>query len=107
MHQLKVFALHLICEKGYGCFVALKAHITILLIVIHVDFLPRSLVLYSSTYENYVVIGDFNVEVGDIAMSDFCNTFNLACLIIEPTCCNNPEKPSCIDLILTNKPHNF
>ena len=40
-------------------------------------------------------------------MSDFCNTFDLASLIKEPTCYNNPEKPSCIDLILKNKPHGF
>ena len=26
---------------------------------------------------------------------------------MEPTCYKNPEKPFCIDLLLTNKPHSF
>ena len=47
----------------------------------HLDSLIRSLALHSSTYENYIVIGDFNVEIDNIAMSDFCNTFDLTSLI--------------------------
>ena len=69
--------------------------------------LARSLVLYSSIYENYIVIGNFNVEVDDTTMSDFCNTFDLVSLIKEPTSDKNPEKPFYIDLILTNKPLSF
>ena len=33
-----------------------------------------------------------------------CDTYDLKCLIKEPTCYKNPENPSCIDLILTNNP---
>ena len=40
-------------------------------------------------------------------MSDFCSLFNFKSLIKDPTCFKNPENPSCIDLILTNKPHSF
>ena len=65
------------------------------------DSLTRSLALCSSTYEKYIVIGNFNVEVDDTAMAHFCNTFDLASLIKRPMCCKNPEKISCIDL--TNK----
>ena len=32
---------------------------------------------------------------------------NLYSLIKQPTCFKNPENPSCIDLILTNKPNSF
>ena len=39
-------------------------------------------------------------------MSSFCNTFDLTSLIKEPTCYENPDNPSCTDLILTNKPQN-
>ena len=42
--------------------------------------LIRSLALYSSTYENYIVIGDFNSDVDNTVMSDFCNTFALLVL---------------------------
>ena len=68
----------------------------------YLDLLIRSLALYSSTYENYVILGDFNVEVDKNAVSSFCDAFDLVNLIREPTCYKNPEKPSCIDLILTN-----
>ena len=32
----------------------------------------------------------------------FCGAFDLVNLIREPTCYKNPEKPSCIDRILTD-----
>ena len=40
-------------------------------------------------------------------MTVFCDTYDLKCLIKEPTCYKNPENPSCIDLILTNYPKCF
>ena len=67
----------------------------------------RRLALHSLTYENDIVIGDFNVKVYDTAISDFRNTVGLAGVIKEPKCYKNPEKPFCIDLIPTNMPHSF
>ena len=37
----------------------------------------------------------------------FSDTHDLKSLIKEPTCYKNPNKRSCIDLILTNKPRSF
>ena len=54
-----------------------------------------------------MIIGDFNVEANNSAASVFSDTYNLKSLIKEPTCYKNPNKPSCIDLTLTNKPRNF
>ena len=54
-----------------------------------------------------MIIGDFNVEANNSAMSIFCDTYNLINFIKEPTCYKNPSKPSCIDLMLTNKPRSF
>ena len=71
------------------------------------DSLTSSLAMYSSTYDNYIIIGDFNVEVDDTTMLDFCNTFDLVSLMKEPTCHKNPKKLACIDLLLTNKLHSF
>ena len=73
----------------------------------HMDSLSKNLALYQSTYENYIVLGDFNAKVDNNAISSSCDAFDLVNLIREPTCYKNPEKPSCIDLILTNKPHSF
>ena len=53
-----------------------------------------------------MIIGDFNVEANNRAMSVFSGTCNLENLIKEPTCYKNPNKP-CIDLMLTNKPRSF
>ena len=54
-----------------------------------------------------MVIGDFNVEANNSAMSVFSDTYNLKNLIKVPTCYKNPNKPSCIDLMLRSKPRSF
>ena len=40
-------------------------------------------------------------------MKTFGENYKLRNLIKEPTCFKNPENPTCINLILTNKPLNF
>ena len=62
---------------------------------------------YMAKYENYLLLGDFNSEVSETAMTDFCDTYNLSNLMKEHTCFKNPYNPSTIDLILTNKPRCF
>ena len=52
-------------------------------------------------------MGDFNTEPTESAMREFMNIYNLKNLIKGPTCYKNPGKPSCIDLILTNKSRSF
>ena len=39
-------------------------------------------------------MGDFNVDIGDKFMGDFCESYNLSSLIKESACCKNPENPS-------------
>ena len=73
----------------------------------HLDALKRSLDPYSTKYDNLMVIGDLNAEINLECMKLFCETYNLSSLIKVPTCYKNPEKPSCIDLILTNRPKSF
>ena len=52
-------------------------------------------------------MGDFNTEPTESAMREFMNIYNLKNLIKGPTCYKNPDKTSCIDLILTNKSRSF
>ena len=73
----------------------------------HLNTISANLDLYSSKYEYIIVIGDFNAEVNDKFMSNFCESYNLSSLIKESTCYKNPENHSSIDLILTNSPHRF
>ena len=47
------------------------------------------------------------MEANDSAISVFSDTYDLKILTEERTCYKNPNKPSCIDLILTNKLRSF
>ena len=60
-----------------------------------------------SSYRNFLVIGDLNLEISEMAISEFCETYNLHNLVKDPTCYKNLSKPTCIDLILTNFPMSF
>ena len=77
------------------------------IIINHLDALKRSLDLCSTKYDNLKVIGDLNAEINLECMKLICETYDLSSLIKVPTCCKNPEKPSCIDLLLTNRPKSF
>ena len=57
---------------------------------------------YISKYENIILIGDFNSSVKNKHLADFTTLFNLESLIKSPTSFQS-SKPTCIDLILTNK----
>ena len=57
----------------------------------HLECLNSPLVEYSKKYENYVFIGDFNVNTSDSSMKEFCSLNGLKSLINEPTCYKNSE----------------
>ena len=63
--------------------------------------------IYMSQYENFLLLGDFNSEMTETPMREFCDMHNLKNLITDPTCFKNPINPSCIDVILTNKNKSF
>ena len=73
----------------------------------HLSLIGRSVDSYMFSYDNFLVIGDVNSEISEMAMSDFCETQNLQNLVKDPTCYKNPSKPTCIDLILTDFPKSF
>ena len=52
-------------------------------------------------------MGDFNSEPNELTISDFCEIYNTKNIIKEKICFKNPENPTCIDLILTNRPRSF
>ena len=56
---------------------------------------------------NLILIGDFNSQMEEDAMKEFCDTYNLKNLITEPICFKNAQNPTLIDLILTNNPKGF
>ena len=50
---------------------------------------------------------DFNAEPNEPAISEFCEIYNTKNSIEKKTCFTNLENPTCIDLILTNRPRTF
>ena len=60
-----------------------------------------------SSYDNFLVIGDFNCPVAEKEMKEFCEIYDLENLIKKPTCYKNPSNPSSIDVMLTNKKGSF
>ena len=73
----------------------------------HLNYLNLVFNKYSKVYDNLIFMGDFNVAMNDKAMEDICSLNNLESLISKPTCYKNHENPTCIDLILTNRPGYF
>ena len=73
----------------------------------HLKCLNSLLDEHSKKYEKYVFIGDFNVNTSDSSMKKFCSLNRLKNLINKPTCYKKSEKPTCIDLILSNQPILF
>ena len=61
----------------------------------------------SASYDNIILLGDFNVEPEEAKVSEFLNMYSLENLAFQRTYFKNPENPSCIDLILTNCSRSF
>ena len=68
----------------------------------HLRNLSKLLEKNSNIYEKYLCLGDFNAEIQEAALKNFCDLYHLKSLVKEPTCFKNPDNPSCIDLFLTN-----
>ena len=73
----------------------------------HLQMISKSLDLHLSQYDNIIIVGNFNTEIGQNSMNGFCDRYTLSSVIKEPACYKNPANPSCIDFILTNSPRIF
>ena len=74
----------------------------------HLKEIGKILDNYSSKYDNFILLGDFNLEPTESAVRGFCEIYSRKILIKDNTCCfKNPSKPSCIDLVITNRPKSF
>ena len=73
----------------------------------HLTELNNSMMKFMQNYDNFVLLGDFNSEENDQEMQEFLHCFSIKNLVKEPTCFKNVQKPTCIDLILTNRKSMF
>ena len=62
---------------------------------------------YSSKYDNFIFLGDLNSEPTQSVVRDFYEIYSCKSLTKDNTRFKNPLKPSCIDLIETNRPKSF
>ena len=72
------------------------------------DEITLSLNKAALKFENFIVMGDFNIDVnasgpGKDKLDEFCNLFDLTNLVKEVTYCTNNHRLT-IDLILANRP---
>ena len=54
-----------------------------------------------------ILLGDFNSELCEQSMRDFCHVHNSENVIKDKTCFKNPYNPSCVDLFITNRQKSF
>ena len=73
----------------------------------HLRALSEKLDIYSTSYDNFISLGDFNIEMEEQQIKDFCDNYSLKSLIRQPTCYKSPNNPTYIDLILTKEPQKF
>ena len=66
-----------------------------------------SLKFFSSSSENFLLLGDFNLSTENPNFKNLLNSFHLESLIRIPTCYKSLSSPTCIDLVLTNKKSLF
>ena len=84
----------------------LESRIKYLIGVIHLEryiaFLCIEICYVSSFFVSFT-----KVAVVVDSMQELCDVYNIKSLVKAPTYYKNPDNPSCIDLILTNKPCSF
>ena len=73
----------------------------------HLAKLSKNTDLYLTKFDQILYLGDINAGVEDSSVKSFCSSYNFTSMINRPKCFENPEKPSCIELILTNYPRSF
>ena len=73
----------------------------------HLCLLNEKLDIYSSSYSNFIILRDFDIEMEEEPIKAFCNSYGLKSLIRQLKCYKSPSNLTCIDLILTNAPQKF
>ena len=71
------------------------------------NHLERAMDKFLTVYSNFLLIGDFNMQEDDTLLYDFLYQYDAFNLVKDETCFKNPDNPSCIDLLITNKKGSF
>ena len=58
-------------------------------------------------YENFLLLKDFKSEDTEPSLSEFLEQYEAKNIMKNKTWFKNADRPTCIDLFLTNSPHSF
>ena len=72
----------------------------------YVPEIQKLLTYCRCSYDNILLLGDFNISFSNKNMKDLCDMFELNHLMKDPTCFKS-SNPSCIDNFYTNKKIKF
>ena len=70
------------------------------------DNIEKALHVYCQ-YEKIMLVGDFNAQIGEKRFDEFLFQHEIRSVNEKLTCYKNPDKPICMDFILTNSPLSF
>ena len=76
----------------------------------YIQNIETTLNKFINKYDNIIMMADLNIDMKpgcENALTSFSNTYNLKNLIDKPTCYKNPNNPTYIDVILTNRKNSF
>ena len=73
----------------------------------HLRALSEKLGIYSSRYNNFIILGSFNIEMEKQQIKAYCDNYGLKSLIRQPACYKGSSNLTYINLILTNAPQKF
>ena len=73
----------------------------------YLKHLETAMDVHLNSYDNFLLIGDFNMEDTETFLSNFLYQYDSVNIVKEKTCFKNPNNPSCIDLFITNKKNSF
>ena len=69
--------------------------------------LAKGIQIYSSNYDDILLMVDFNAEVSENNFSSFCELYEVKSTINQWACYKSLTNPSCIEVFLTNSPNSF
>ena len=69
--------------------------------------LRASFIQQGNLSQFFVLLGDFNVQENKTILSEFLNAYNAKNIVKNKTCFKSIENPSCVELIITDKPGSF
>ena len=66
------------------------------------DSLGVALDIYSDIYIKFLLVGDFNAQVGEPDIDTFLQDYDAKNIVKDNTCFKSIDNPSCVDLFITN-----